>query len=136
MTEALQKRADTLKAQGTEPCIALLRVGERPDDLAYERAAIKRCEKIGIRVMQITLDADCTQDALLDAIARINADDAIHGCLMFRPLPKHLDEKTICEALKPEKDMDGPEQKSPWHGSSFNFSHFNEVPDTAHSLFR
>ena len=107
MTEALQKRADTLKAQGTEPCIALLRVGERPDDLAYERAAIKRCEKIGIRVMQITLEADCTQDALHDAIARINADDAIHGCLMFRPLPKHLDEKTICEALKPEKDMDG-----------------------------
>lgn len=107
MTESLRVRADALKASGVDPCLALLRVGAREDDLAYERGAMKRCEKVGIRVMQIVLDADCSQDALLDAIARINADDQIHGCLMFRPLPKHLDEKTACEALKPEKDVDG-----------------------------
>lgn len=106
ITEELIRRADALKAKGVEPCLAILRVGERADDLAYERGALKRCEKVGVRAVSIVLDADCTQDALLDAIARINADDAIHGCLMFRPLPKHLNEQAACEALLPCKDVD------------------------------
>lgn len=106
ITEELIRRADALKAKGVEPCLAILRVGERADDLAYERGALKRCEKVGVRTVSIVLDADCTQDALLDAIARINADDAIHGCLMFRPLPKHLNEQAACEALLPCKDVD------------------------------
>lgn len=106
ITEELIRRADALKAKGIEPCLAILRVGERADDLAYERGALKRCEKVGVRAVSIVLDSDCTQDALLDAIARINADDAIHGCLMFRPLPKHLNEQAACEALLPCKDVD------------------------------
>ena len=106
ITEELIRRADALKAKGVEPCLAILRVGERADDLAYERGALKRCEKVGVRAVSIVLPADCTQDALLDAIARINADDAIHGCLMFRPLPKHLNEQAACEALLPCKDVD------------------------------
>ena len=106
ITEELIRRADALQAKGVEPCLAILRVGERADDLAYERGALKRCEKVGVRAVSIVLPADCTQDALLDAIARINADDAIHGCLMFRPLPKHLNEQAACEALLPCKDVD------------------------------
>lgn len=106
ITEELIRRADALKAKGVEPCLAILRVGERADDLAYERGALKRCEKVGVRAVSIVLDADCTQDALLDAITRINADDDIHGCLMFRPLPKHLNEQEACEALLPCKDVD------------------------------
>ena len=106
ITEELIRRADALKAKGVEPCLAILRVGERADDLAYERGALKRCEKVGVRAVSIVLPADCTQDALLDAIARINADDAIHGSLMFRPLPKHLNEQAACEALLPCKDVD------------------------------
>lgn len=106
ITEELIRRADALKAKDVEPCLAILRVGERADDLAYERGALKRCEKVGVRAVSIVLPADCTQDALLDAIARINADDAIHGCLMFRPLPKHLNEQAACEALLPCKDVD------------------------------
>ncbi len=106
ITEELIRRADALKAKGVEPCLAILRVGERADDLAYERGALKRCEKVGVRAVSIVLPADCTQDALLDAIARINADDSIHGCLMFRPLPKHLNEQAACEALLPCKDVD------------------------------
>lgn len=106
ITEELTRRAEALKAKGVEPCLAILRVGERADDLAYERGALKRCEKVGVRAVSIVLPADCTQNALLDAIARINADDAIHGCLMFRPLPKHLNEQAACEALLPCKDVD------------------------------
>ena len=106
ITEELIRRADALNAKGVEPCLAILRVGARADDLAYERGALKRCEKVGVRAVSIVLDSDCTQDELLDAIARINADDAIHGCLMFRPLPKHLNEQAACEALLPCKDVD------------------------------
>ena len=106
MTEALKARADALKEKGVEPCLAILRVGERPEDLTYERGAMKRCEKIGIRVEQVVLDDTCTQHELLHAIARINDDTAIHGCLMLRPLPKHLNEQEASEMLTPAKDVD------------------------------
>ena len=106
MTEALKARADALKEKGVEPCLAILRVGERPEDLTYERGAMKRCEKIGIRVEQIVLDDTCTQHELLRAIAEINNDTAIHGCLMLRPLPKHLNEQEASEMLTPAKDVD------------------------------
>ena len=106
ITEDLIARTNKLKAAGVTPCLAILRVGRRPDDLAYERGAVKRCEKIGIRVVSAVLEEDCTQEALLGAIAEINADSAVHGCLMFRPLPGHLDEQAACEALLPEKDVD------------------------------
>ena len=107
ITEDLIARAEALKAGGMVPCLAILRVGERADDLAYERGALKRCEKVGIAVRQFILPADTDQDALMRAIGDINGDPAIHGCLMFRPLPKHLDEKAACAALAPAKDVDG-----------------------------
>ena len=107
ITENLVRRVDALKSKGVEPCLAILRVGARADDLAYERGARKRCEKLGIHIVSFELDTDCTQDELLDEIAHINADNAIHGCLMFRPLPEHLNEQAACEALLPRKDMDG-----------------------------
>ena len=106
ITEELIVRTNTLRQKGVIPCLAILRVGARADDLSYERGAMKRCEKIGIRVVSIVLDASCTQQELLNAIRRINADGAIHGCLMFRPLPRHLDEQEACEALIPRKDID------------------------------
>ena len=106
MTEALKARADALKEKGVEPCLAILRVGERPEDLTYERGAMKRCEKIGIRVEQVVLDDTCTQQELLHAIARINDVTVIHGCLMLRPLSKHLNEQEASEMLTPAKDVD------------------------------
>ena len=89
ITQDLITRAAGLKAAGVTPCLAILRVGERPEDLAYERGAIQRCEKNGIRVASVVLPADCGQEDLLAQIRAINADAAIHGCLMFRPLPGH-----------------------------------------------
>ena len=100
ITRALILRAEALKRRGVEPCLAILRVGERPDDLAYEHSAVKRCEKIGIRSILKALPADCGQETLLAAIRQINEDERIHGCLMLRPLPPHLDEDAICEALE------------------------------------
>ena len=107
MTEDLILRAKALKAKGIDPCLAILRVGERPDDLAYELGAEKRCETVGIRVKTVRLPAEAAQTELMRAIEAINADASVHGCLMFRPLPGTLDEKAACAALDPRKDVDG-----------------------------
>ena len=106
ITEQLIVRAGALKARGIEPTLAIVRVGERGDDLAYERGAVKRCEKVGITVRHYVLDAAASQAELLAVIDEINRDAAIHGCLMFRPLPKHIDERAVCEALDVNKDVD------------------------------
>lgn len=107
LTGRLICRAESLVQKGVTPCLAILRVGERADDLAYERGAIKRCETIGIAVRKYALPPDVSQKTLTETINLINNDPAIHGCLMFRPLPRTLDEKAACAALAPEKDIDG-----------------------------
>lgn len=106
LTLQLAQRASALEERGVTPTLAIVRVGERDDDLAYERGACKRCESVGIQVRRFVLGADCTQGELLDVIAQVNEDDSIHGCLMFRPLPRHLDEASACAALNPAKDVD------------------------------
>lgn len=106
LTAELAERAESLRGVGVVPTLAIVRVGEREDDLSYERGALKRCEKVGIDARRIVLGADASQGDLMDAIGRINADRAIHGCLVFRPLPKHLDEQAVSQALDPAKDVD------------------------------
>ena len=103
----LANRIATLKAQGITPTLAIVRVGEREDDLSYERGATKRCEALGLGLRIFTLPADCTQEQLLATIAQVNDNPGIHGCLMFRPLPSHLDEQAACAALDAAKDVDG-----------------------------
>ncbi len=107
LTEELGARVAALLARGVTPGLAMLRVGERPDDLSYERAALRRCEKVGIAARRVTLPADCTQAELERAIRDVNADPSVHGCLMFRPLPASLDERAACAALDVAKDVDG-----------------------------
>lgn len=106
LTEELAQRAAALKEQGVTPCLAIVRVGEKESDLRYERGAMKRCEKVGIRVLNRVLPEDCTQEELLAVIGAVNADPGVHGCLLCRPLPGQLDERAACEALLPEKDVD------------------------------
>ena len=103
----IMRDVDALKAQGIVPTLAIVRVGERPDDLSYERGAIKRAENLGVAVEKCVLPVDVTQEVLLQVIHDINANPRIHGVLLFRPLPKHLDEALICNTLLPEKDIDG-----------------------------
>lgn len=107
LTEVLVERVAALNAKNVIPTLAILRVGERPDDISYETGAMKRCAKVGIAVRQFLLKADCTKEELLDAIREINDDASIHGCLMFRPLPDKAMEEAACALLKPEKDVDG-----------------------------
>ncbi|MGI6229392.1 MAG: bifunctional 5,10-methylenetetrahydrofolate dehydrogenase/5,10-methenyltetrahydrofolate cyclohydrolase [Tractidigestivibacter sp.] len=107
LTQKVAERSSALVEKGVTPKLAILRVGEREDDLSYERGATKRAEKAGVAIEKIVLPADCTQDQLMDAIKHINSDSSIHGCLMFRPLPKTLDEAAACAALDPAKDVDG-----------------------------
>lgn len=106
LTERLAVRSASLNELGVTPTLAVVRVGERPDDLSYERGALKRCERVGIAARRVTLPADCTTQDLLDEVASINADPAVHGCLLLRPLPEHLDEEAACALLSPEKDVD------------------------------
>lgn len=106
LTEALTERVAALKEKNITPTLAILRVGERPDDISYETGARKRCAKVGIDVRQFLLSADCTREQLQDTIREINADDSIHGCLMFRPLPDKTMEEAACALLAPEKDVD------------------------------
>ena len=107
ITERNKQAVSELQSKGITPTLAIVRLGEKPGDLAYERGALKRAEKTGVQVKQFVFPEEMTEEALLDEIEKINQDDSIHGVLMFRPLPKHIDEKKVCEALAPEKDMDG-----------------------------
>ena len=100
----LAARCAALRERGVVPTLAIVRVGEREDDLSYERGALKRCEKVGIEARRVLLSADVSQDELLTAIEDINTDSAVHGCLMFRPLPAGLDENAVAAALDPAKD--------------------------------
>ena len=106
LTEELAVRCAALRERGVVPTLAIVRVGEREDDLSYERGALKRCEKVGIEARRVLLPADVSQDELLTAIEDINADSTVHGCLMFRPLPAGLDEDAVAAALDPAKDVD------------------------------
>ena len=102
-------RCEALKARGVNPTLAIVRCGERPDDLSYERGATKRAEALGVAVEKFVLPEDVSKEDLLKVIDGINANDKIHGVLLFRPLPKHLkaDQDEICNRLDPRKDVDG-----------------------------
>ncbi|MBR3328569.1 MAG: bifunctional 5,10-methylene-tetrahydrofolate dehydrogenase/5,10-methylene-tetrahydrofolate cyclohydrolase [Atopobiaceae bacterium] len=106
LTERVASRVKALADQGVVPTLAIVRVGEREDDLAYERGAMKRCDAAGIAVRSFVLPSTCGDAELLDVIGRINEDAGIHGCLLFRPLPRSLDEQAACAALDPAKDVD------------------------------
>jgi len=107
INERAQKVLTALMQRGITPTLAIVRVGTREDDLAYESGAVKRCEKVGVLVRRETLPADITQQELLSKIAELNADEALHGILVLLPLPKHLDGEAVRQALSPDKDVDG-----------------------------
>lgn len=108
INERTHADSDTLiKEHGIVPTLCIIRVGERPDDLSYERGAMKRAAAVGVAVIKRLFPVSVSEDELIAEIERINADPAIHGVLLFRPLPRHINESKVCNALLPEKDMDG-----------------------------
>jgi methylenetetrahydrofolate dehydrogenase (NADP+)/methenyltetrahydrofolate cyclohydrolase len=107
MMELMKRDTEGLRARGVVPTLGIIRLGEREDDISYERGAAKRCAAAGVEVKNYVLPGDSSQEALLDLIGELNRNTAIHGALIFRPLPKHIDDGAIRRALRPEKDIDG-----------------------------
>lgn len=107
LTEKNIETVARLKAAGVEPTLAIVRIGENPSDMSYERGALKRAEKTGVTVKQFIYDENVSEADFLKEIESINADDSIHGTLIFRPLPKHISDDKVRNLLLPEKDVDG-----------------------------
>ena len=106
LNERIKADAEALKAKGVNPTLCIIRVGENESDISYERGATKRCETLGVACEKILLPEDVSQEELLTTIDKVNKNDQIHGVLLFRPLPKHLDQSVIENALDPAKDVD------------------------------
>ena len=108
LVAALQARTAALREKGVTPTLGIIRLGENPSDLSYEKGATKRAEEVGVAIKNYILPEETTKEELLKVIDGINADDSVHGVLMFRPLPKHLknDLDEICNRLDPKKDVD------------------------------
>ncbi len=106
MAAAMKPVIDALAVKNIVPTLAILRVGAREDDLAYERGAVKRFEKNGAAVRVVTLPETCSQDELEAAVDALNRDESVHSVLIFRPLPKRLSEERIRALLDPAKDAD------------------------------
>jgi len=107
LKEKQQVIVEELKIKGVIPTLSIIRVGEKAEDLSYEKSAVKRCEAVGVAVKVLTLPVNVSQDELLALIDQVNNDDTIHGVLLFRPLPRHIDIDTVRNALSVEKDIDG-----------------------------
>ena len=108
LVASLQNRTAALREKGVVPTLGIIRLGENPSDLSYEKGATKRAAEVGVEVKNYILPENTTKEELLAVIDEVNADASVHGCLMFRPLPKHLkgDLEEICNRLAPQKDVD------------------------------
>ena len=108
LVAALQTRTAALREKGVTPTLDIIRLGENPSDLSYEKGATKRAEEVGVAVKNYILPENASKEDVLAVIDEVNADASVHGVLMFRPLPKHLkaDQDEICNRLDPKKDVD------------------------------
>lgn len=107
LSETLKTDVARLKEKGIAPCLCVVRAGESPDDIAYEKGIAKRCEATGIEMRHLVLEEDATTSQVVESIEELNADDTVHGVLIMRPLPGGIDDGAVRDALAPEKDMDG-----------------------------
>ena len=107
MKESIIKRVEACKAKGVQPTLAFVRVGNRGDDLSYQRTATKRAESHGIATVEVALGEGCTDAQVAEALQGVNEDATANGCLMFRPLPKPLSDEAACAVMAGAKDVDG-----------------------------
>lgn len=106
ISENLIKEVDELVKEGINPKLAIVRVGARGDDLAYERGALKRCQTIGIETEVVELAEDITQEDYEKTLRSLNENKDVHGILCLRPFPNQLNEEAIKYVISPEKDVD------------------------------
>ncbi len=98
--------AAALKAQGVEPCLAVILVGNDSASQVYVNNKKKACEAVGIRSVSYTLDENAEESELLQLVDTLNLDSSVHGILVQLPLPEHMDETKVIVAISPEKDVD------------------------------
>ncbi len=98
---------ERLKAEGKQPGLAVVLIGDDPASKAYVGSKDKKCQELGLHSVKIEKPAEITQEELLSIIDDLNADDAIHGILVQMPLPKHLDSEEVIKRIDPAKDVDG-----------------------------
>lgn len=102
----LDREIEKLKERSVMPRLDIIRVGDRPEDLAYENGARKRFEKLGIELEVTELPCDVTEEEFEKTLQGMNEDPLVHGILVFRPLPETLDVDRIARLTAPEKDVD------------------------------
>lgn len=95
------------RMEGHVPTLAIVRVGERPDDLSYERGAMKRMEAFGLRAVSRAFDETIPAEDFLRELGKINGDPEVDGILLLKPLPPQLDEAAAASVMNPDKDLDG-----------------------------
>lgn len=105
-TEQLREKVEELHKQGIKPKLVMMRVGDKADDLAYQRSALSRMEKVNILSEVQEFPNDVTEEVFLKQLEENNQSDEVHGILIFLPLPKHLDLKKVKECISPDKDID------------------------------
>lgn len=107
LNEKMSARVEVLKEKGVTPTLAILRVGERADDISYEKGAMKRCEQVGVKVKNVVFPAEVNEEEFFETLNKLNGDTAVHGILMMRPLPAHIDGEKARQMLSSAKDVDG-----------------------------
>lgn len=106
ITENLIEETKKLKELDIVPKLAIVRIGENPDDMSYERGAMNRCAKIGIDVQNIVLQGDVSEGEYIEAIKNLNENKNINGILCLRPLPKNINENKVKSIIDAKKDVD------------------------------
>lgn len=102
----VESRVRALRDAGRTPCLSTIRIGDSPDDKSYELSIAKAAESLGIRLDAVHFPEDVAQRQVLSQIERLNNGASVDGCMLFRPLPEHLDERLLCDSLVPSKDVD------------------------------
>lgn len=98
--------------KGYIPTLGIVRIGSNPADISYEKGAVKKMESLSLKTKVFEFDENISSDNFIDEFKKINEDDEIDGILLFRPLPKHIDEKKVIEVLDERKDLDGISYKN------------------------
>ena len=106
LAEKFKVQIEELAKNNIVPKLAVVRVGERGDDIAYEKGIIKRFSSVNAEVELLSAPLDISQDALEQMIISLNGDERVHGIIVFRPLPKHLSEARLKTVIGDEKDVD------------------------------
>ena len=106
LSDQLKLECEALVKDGIQPKLAILRVGAKPNDLSYEKGALKKCETIGIQTEVTELPEGTTQDEYIAALEKLNNDASVNGILTFRPLPEGIDEEVLKNVIAAEKDVD------------------------------